>query len=261
MDDTAQNSNVTDIWSTAGQGNQQDDQSQPVPQGSAPAPAGGSFGKPGLAGGGENRYSEDKQEGGERVQKTEAEEKSRGLEADRETLDLLEKARKREMEELAELRQPAEQQRPSENQRPTESHKYEERQKIGEVQKPQETLTSPEVGRSPEVPRNPEMSKSPEVQKSPEIGQSPEIPRSPEVQKSPEIHRPGVDKQQKESTDQPVQKVPAPPVSEKILDKRTGKEKTHRVDINKADAVTKVADIKEQEFIERVEQEHVKSII
>jgi len=105
------------------------------------------------------------------------------------------------------------------------------------------------------------MSKSPEVQKSPEIGQSPEVLRSPEIQKSPETHRPGVDNKQKESTDQPVQKVPPPSASEKIVDKRTGKEKTHRVDINKADAVTKVADIKEQEFIERVDQEHVKSII
>ncbi len=237
MDSTAQNPNVTDIWSVVGQGNQQDDQNQPVPQGSPPAPAGGSFGKPGLAGGGESGYSGEGQESRDKAQKLEVNERAQGLEADKETLDLLEKARKREMDELAELRQPVERQRPGENQRPTESHKSEERQKTGEVQKPQETLTSPEVGRSPE------------------------IPRSPEVQKSPEIHKPGVDKQQKESTDQPVQKVPSPSASEKIVDKRTGKEKTHRVDINKADAVTKVADIKEQEFIERVEQEHVKSII
>ena len=235
MDDTAQNSNVTDIWSTVGQGNQQDDQNQPTLQ--PGTPTGGNFGKPGLSGGGESGYSEGKKESEERVPKTEADEKAQKLEVDKETLDLLERARKREMDELAELRQPVERQRPSENQRPTESHKSEERQKTGEVQRPQETLTSPEVGRSPE------------------------IPKSPEVQKSPEIHRPGVDKQQKEPTEQPIQKVPASPASEKIVDKRTGKEKTHRVDINKADAVTKVADIKEQEFIERVEQEHVKSII
>lgn len=214
MDDTAQNSNVTDIWSTVGQGNQQDDQNQPTPQPNAPA--GGSFGKLGLAGGAESGYFQDKQEGEEKAQK---------LEVDKETLDLLEKARKREMEELAELQKPV------------------ERQKIGEVQKPQEALVSPEVGKSPEIPR------------------SPEIPKNPEIQKSPEVHRPAVNKLQKESTEQPVREVPAPPASEKLVDKRTGKEKTHRVDINKADSVTKVADIKEQEFIERVEQEHVKSII
>ena len=235
MDDTAQNSNVTDIWSATGQGNQQDDQNQTTPQGGTQA--GGSFGKPGLAGGGESGYSEGKKESEEGFPKTEAQEKAKKLEVDKETLDLLEKARKREMDELAEFRQPAERQTFIENQSPTESHKYEERQKIGEVQKPQETLINPEVVRSPE------------------------IPRSPESQKSPEIHRPGIDKKQKEPTDQPVQKVPTPPASEKIIDKRTGKEKTHRVDINKADAVTKTADIKEQEFIERVEQEHVKSII
>jgi len=217
MDDTAQKSNVTDIWSTAGQGNQQDDQNQPTLQPNAPT--GGNFGKPGLAGGGESGYSEDKKESEEGFPKTEDQEKAKKLEADKETLDLLEKARKREMDELAELQRPL------------------ERQKTGEIQRPQETSTSPEVGRSPE------------------------IPRSPEVQKSPEIHRSGVNKQQKESTEQPIQEAPAPPASEKILDKRTGKEKTHRVDINKADAVTKVADIKEQEFIERVEQEHIKSII
>ena len=237
MDDTAQNSNVTDIWSTAGQGNQQDDQNQPVPQGSAPAPAGGSFGKPGLAGGGESGYSEGKKESEEGFPKTEDQEKAKKLEADKETLDLLEKARKRELEELAELRQPTERQRSSEDQRPKENHKYEERQKTGEAQKPQEASTSLEVDRSQE------------------------IPRSPEVQKSPEIHRPKVDKQQKESTEQPAREVPDTPAPDRIIDKRTGKEKTHRVDINKADAVTKVADIKEQEFIERVEQEHVKSII
>ncbi len=225
MDSTAQNSNVTDIWSATGQGNQQDDQNQPVLQGGQPASAGGSFSKPGLAGGGESGYVGEGQESQDKTQKPEADEKSQGLKVDQETLDLLEKARKREMDELAEL------------------HKPVERYKVGEVQKPQEALKSPEIAGSPEIPK------------------SPEVQRSPEVQKSPELYRPEVGKTQKADASQSAKELPESPAPGKIVDKRTGKEKTHRVDINKADAVTKVADIKEQEFIERVDQEHVKSII
>ncbi len=217
MDDTAQNSNVTDIWSMVSQSNRQDDTNQPAPRGDPQT--GGGFGKPGLAGGGETGYSQDRQEGRDEDQRTPVDESAKKLEVDKEALDLVEKARRREVEELAELHKPAEQGR------------------LGEIQKSQETM------------------------KSPEVVKSPEIPVSPEVPKSPEVQRTKARKTQDKKLEQQSTNISGSPAPGKIVDKRTGKEKPHRVDANRADSVTKIADIKEQEFIERVEREHVKSIV
>lgn len=213
MDDTARNSNVTDIRLPIGQNSQQDDQNQQVPK--VRVPVGGGFGRPGLVGGGEGVYSGDSGEGGDSREK----EKPQEPDDDSEVLKLLEKARRRETKELAEL------------------HKTSERQKAAEVQGVAET------------------------QKGVETLQSIEASRGPEVQGSPEAQKIRDGRVQKKETDRQFAGAPRTSALGKIVDKRTGKEKMHRVDINRADSITKIADIKEQDFIERVEQEHVKSII
>lgn len=94
----------------------------------------------------------------------------------------------------------------------------------------EETEHTAEVFKAPEILKSPEAGenlKPAESQKSKE-----EKPKEPEMAQSEEVTTRG-----------------------EIIDKRTGKERTHRVD-DKADKVTKTADIKEQEFIEGVEQVH-----
>lgn len=93
-----------------------------------------------------------------------------------------------------------------------------------------------------ETEPGPEVYKAPETLETPEVGET-EKPK--EVHKHQ--HKPKVDTQEVE---------PEIPPQKKIVDRRTGKEVTHRVDINRADSITKTADIKEQEFIEGVEKVH-----
>lgn len=183
MDVTAQDPNVNDIWSTPNQPVQGNFQSS-ASGGSivSPVPKAGSS-KPGLAGSGESG-------GWGEVPSAE---------------DLLEKARKEEAEQVAELYKAPEVPGSVE---------------VGEKLTPAEVLRSPENLKSPK----PQENKSP-AKLSPKV-----IP-------------------QEES------------LKGKVVDKRTGKEKTHRVDINNADAVTKTADLKEQDFIEHVEKEHIQSIL
>jgi len=93
-----------------------------------------------------------------------------------------------------------------------------------------------------------------EVEHTAEIFKTPEVPVSPEVgekEKPEEVHEP-----KRTPKAEPPEVVQEISTKGKIIDKRTGKEKTHRVDPNKADKVTKIADIKEQDFIEGVELVH-----
>ncbi len=90
-----------------------------------------------------------------------------------------------------------------------------------------------------------------------EIYKAPEAFKSAEVLKSPEIQK--FENKQKKSFPQETSDESL--VKKNVVEQRTNREKLHRVDINKADSVTKTADIKEQEFIEGVEREHVPSII
>jgi hypothetical protein len=91
---------------------------------------------------------------------------------------------------------------------------------------------------------NAEVYRSPEIPESPEIGEKPELP---------EVHKPTHKKERVilPQEDQPGEASP----KGKVVDQRTGKEKMHRV-AEAADNTTKVADIKEQEFIEGVESVH-----
>lgn len=104
-----------------------------------------------------------------------------------------------------------------------------------------------EQPRSDEVARGKESMPSDEALKSPEVG---------EKLKPAEVPKPREEKIKEPQVAQPEEAL----VKGEIVDQRTGKVKTHRV-AETADKTTKVADIKEQEFIEGVEQEHVKSII
>jgi hypothetical protein len=191
MDVTAQNPKVNDIWSMPDQpaqvnppptdpDNPQNNQSVRDNGSDAPSASSGSFGKPGLARGGESGSWQET------------------LTAE----DLLEKARKAEAEQVAEL--------------------Y----------------------------------KAPEIPSSAEAG---EKLRPVEVLRALEIQKP----QSKKEPSKPSPKVVLQEESlkGKVVDRRTGKEKTHRVDINNADEVTKTADLKEQDFIEHVEKEHIQSIL
>ena len=99
-----------------------------------------------------------------------------------------------------------------------------------------------------------EITLAPEQEKSTEIYQAPEILTPPEVGerlKPAEARKPGEKTPQSPQVVQPEE----PPARGKIVDRRTGKEKLHRV-AETADKTTKTADIKEQEFIEGVEQVH-----
>lgn len=221
MDVTAQNSKVNDIWSTMDQPVQVNppptdpDNPQNNPNvrddggvaPSAPSASPGSFGKPGLARGGEN--------GGWQESLT-AEE-------------LLEKARKQEAEQVAELYKPS------------------------------------ETRKSSEVPGSVEVATSPEVSRATEVGEKlrpAEVLRPPESVPSPEVQKPQSKKAPSESPESSPKVAQQPQdIAGKVVEKRTSKEKLHRVDINKADSVTKIADIKEQDFIENVEKEHIKSIL
>jgi len=93
-----------------------------------------------------------------------------------------------------------------------------------------------------------------------EVGHIAEIYKSTETLASPEVgeklkpaeaYKP---KEEKTSVSQVAQPEETP-LKGKIVDQRTGKVKTHRV-AETADKTTKVADIKEQEFIEGAEQVH-----
>lgn len=154
MSDTAQDSNLNDIWSLPDSPQVRGDGNGQPPQ----KPPSKSFGKPGLAGGGEN--------GGD----WESEEAAKNTE------------------------------------------------RVGEIYKAPETLASPEVG---------------------------------EKQKPAAVQKP-----REEPNIEPQEVVQEISTKGKIIDERTGKKRTHRVDINKADSITKIADIKEQEFIEGVESVH-----
>ncbi|MFA5776594.1 MAG: hypothetical protein WC988_03520 [Patescibacteria group bacterium] len=93
-----------------------------------------------------------------------------------------------------------------------------------------------------------------------EAGRSAEIYEAPETLvtlevgeklKPAEVHKPKEEKSKEPQVAQPE----AAPLNGTIVDKRTGRIKTHRV-AEIADETTKKADIKEQEFIEGVEQVH-----
>jgi len=86
-----------------------------------------------------------------------------------------------------------------------------------------------------------EIYKAPETLVSPEVGEKQKAAGAQKPKKEPEVESPEV-----------VQDIST---KGKIIDKRTGKERTHRVDKN-ADSITKIADVKEQEFIEGVESIH-----
>lgn len=99
-----------------------------------------------------------------------------------------------------------------------------------------------EQPRSDEVARGKESMPSDEILKSPEVG---------EKLKPAEARKPTEEKIKEPQVAQPEEVL----VKGEIVDQRTGKVKTHRV-AETADKTTKVADIKEQEFIEGVEQVH-----
>lgn len=122
-----------------------------------------------------------------------------------------------------------------------------------------ETPTAEELverARREEALRAEEVYKAPEALGSDEIGEK--LP-SPEVLRTPESQKPY--RQEKSVEVPPKTASPKEPLANRVVDTRTGNEKTHRVDINKADPVTKTADLKEQDFIEKVEREHIQSVI
>lgn len=134
-----------------------------------------------------------------------------------------------------------------------ESGGWNESQEAQEIQQAQDLL---EKARKQEAEQTAELYRSPETPSSAEVG---EKLRPSEVLRTPESQKPLHPKAPAKS---PQEVVPqAQETVGKVVDKRTGKEKTHRVDITKADPVTKTADLREQDFIENVEKEHVKSIL
>lgn len=134
-----------------------------------------------------------------------------------------------------------------------ESGGWNESQEAQEIQKAQELLAQ---ARKQEAEHLAEVSKSPETPNSVEVG---EKLKPAEVLRAPESQKPS---QPKEPVKSSQEVAPQPQeMARKVVDKRTGKEKTHRVDINRADSVTKTADLWEQDFIVNVEKEHIKSIL
>jgi len=93
-----------------------------------------------------------------------------------------------------------------------------------------------------EAERTAEIFKAPETLVTPEVG---------EKQKLPEVHP----RKEKRVEEPQVVRPEKAPAKGRVVDQRTGKVKTHRV-ADAADSITKTADIKEQEFIEGVEQVH-----
>lgn len=104
-----------------------------------------------------------------------------------------------------------------------------------------ETGVSMEAAPLPEAERPAEVEVSPEVLVSPEIGEKTEPAKVEESPKPKEVETAIAEDL---------------PTKGKIVDKRTGKVRTHRVDVERADKITKIADIDEQEFIDGVQRVH-----
>jgi len=96
-----------------------------------------------------------------------------------------------------------------------------------------------------------EKAKKEEAERVAEIYKAPEVLPSPEaVRKIKEPLKPAL------QPAKPQEVVQGLVANGAVIDKRTGKEKTHRVDIQSADGITRIADLKEQDFIEGVESVH-----